>query len=93
MARIKCGNQRRERNFNWRLCEGEKENLEHILNCREFKKLVKAELSLALKEVIRDGGNDPIFCTTILKGPIEPELRKYCKIFEREATVKEVAEL
>ena len=69
-------------NVNCRLWGGKNENLEHILNCRKSKEVVRKKLILAVEEVIREGGNDLMFWSTILSGPIKPELGKYCRIFE-----------
>ena len=48
-------------NVNCKLCRGEKESLEHTLNCREFKKVLKEVLRLAVEEIMRGGGNDSMF--------------------------------
>ena len=79
-------------NVSCRLCEARKENLKHILYCREFKKVVKMNLRLAVEEVMRGEGNDPMFWITILSGPSKPELGEYFKIFEREAKAREQTE-
>ena len=57
-ARTRCGNIERAgdkgyMNVNCRLCGAVKENLKHILDCREFKKVVKIDLKLAVEEVMR----------------------------------------
>ena len=49
------------RNFNCELCGAVKENLKHILNCREFKKMVKVDLRFAVEEAMRGEGNYPMF--------------------------------
>ena len=54
-----------------------KENLEHILDCREFKEVVKTDLRLAVDEVMSREGNNPMFWTTILSGPIKLEFGEY----------------
>ena len=97
-ARMRCGNIGRAgnkgyMNVNCRLCGAMKENLKHILDCREFEKVVKMDLRLAVEEVMRREGKDPMLWTTILSGPIKPELGEYCKIFERQAKAREQAEL
>ena len=97
-ARMRCGNIGRAgnkgyMNVNCRLCGAVKENLKHILDCREFKKVVKMDLRLAVEKVMRGEGNDPMFWTTILSGRIKSELGEYCRMFEREAKAREQAEL
>ena len=55
--------------------------------------LVILNLRLAVEKVMRREDKDPMLWTTILSGPIKPELGEYCKIFEREAKAREQAEL
>ena len=97
-AGMRCGNIGRAgnkayMNVNCRLCGTVKENLRHILDCREFQKVLKRDLKLAVEEVMRGEGNDPMFWITIFSGPIKPELGEYCRIFETEAKAREQAEL
>ena len=73
-VRMSCGNVGRTgnkeyRNVNCRVCAAVKENLKHILECREYLKLEKMDLRLAVKEVMKGQGNDPMFWKTILRGP------------------------
>ena len=42
---------------------------------------------------MRGEGNDSVFWTTILSGPIKPKLGEYCRIFEKELKGREQAEL
>ena len=65
-ARMRCGNTGRAgnkvyMNVNCILCGAVKENFKHILDCREFKKVIKMDLKLVVKEVMRGEGNDPMF--------------------------------
>ena len=39
------------------ICNNMKENLKHILDCREFKKVVKMDLKLAVEEVMSGEGS------------------------------------
>ena len=97
-SRMRCGNIGRAgnkgyMNVNYRLCGAVKGHLKHILDCREFEKVVKMDLKLAVEEVMRGEGNDPMSWRTIFSGPIKPELSEYCRTFEREAEAREKAEL
>ena len=51
------------------------------------------DLNLAVEEVMRGEGNDPMFWTTIYSGPINPELGEYCRIFEKKAKEREQVQL
>ena len=51
------------KNLNSGLCGAVKANLKHILECPELKKVVKMDLRLAIEEVMRGEGNDPMFWT------------------------------
>ena len=50
-------------NVNCRLCveRGRKTQSILVLDCREFKKVVKMDLRLAVEEVMRGEGNDSMF--------------------------------
>ena len=68
---MRCGNTGRAgnkvyMNVNCILCGAVKENFKHILDCREFKKVIKMDLKLVVKEVMRGEGNDPMFWSNVM---------------------------